>query len=106
MRVRRLVSARSCPQRARRAGDASGGATRSRSAISSTSRSPGIRNYVEYGGVGVLVYDIDHGHRFVKRIPTFDVAAGTAAGERQRHRRHAATGRLYITTPKRVAASI
>ena len=29
---------------------------------------PGIRNYLEYGGHGVLVYDIDHGHQFVKRI--------------------------------------
>jgi predicted aconitase len=37
---------------------------------------PGIRNYVEYGGVGVLVYDVANGHRFVKRIPTFDVPAG------------------------------
>src|ERR1044071_198688 len=31
---------------------------------------PGIRNYLEYGGHGLLVYDMDHGHRFVKRIPT------------------------------------
>ena len=31
---------------------------------------PGVRNYVEYGGVGVLVYDIDAGYRFVRRIPT------------------------------------
>ena len=30
--------------------------------------SPGVRNYVEWGGHGVLVYDIDDGHRFVKRI--------------------------------------
>src|SRR6266516_6974553 len=30
---------------------------------------PGIRNYLEYGGHGVLVFDIDHGHKFVKRIP-------------------------------------
>src|SRR5438046_9625151 len=30
---------------------------------------PGIRNYLEYGGHGVLVFDIDHGHRFVNRIP-------------------------------------
>jgi len=29
---------------------------------------PGIRNYLEYGGHGVLVFDIDEGHRFVKRI--------------------------------------
>ena len=25
---------------------------------------PGIRNYVEYGGVGILVYDMDHDHKF------------------------------------------
>ena len=39
---------------------------------------PGIRNYVEYGGIGLVVYDMDNGHRFVKRIPTFDLAAGEA----------------------------
>jgi hypothetical protein len=37
---------------------------------------PGIRNYVSYGGVGVLVYDIGQGYRFVKRIPTWNVPAG------------------------------
>ncbi len=31
--------------------------------------SPGVRNYLEYGGHGILVFDIDEGHRFVKRIP-------------------------------------
>uniref|UniRef100_A0A7C4LJ56 YncE family protein n=1 Tax=Schlesneria paludicola TaxID=360056 RepID=A0A7C4LJ56_9PLAN len=31
---------------------------------------PGIRNYLEFGGHGLLVFDIDHNHRFVKRIPT------------------------------------
>ncbi len=30
---------------------------------------PGIRNYVQYGGHGVLVFDIDNGHTFVRRIP-------------------------------------
>lgn len=30
---------------------------------------PGIRNYLEYGGHGVLVFDIDDGHKFVRRIP-------------------------------------
>ena len=34
---------------------------------------PGIRDYLEYGGHGLLIYDIDHGHRFVKRIPTAGV---------------------------------
>ncbi len=31
---------------------------------------PGIRNYLQYGGHGLLVFDMDHGFRFVKRIPT------------------------------------
>src|SRR5687768_16787961 len=31
---------------------------------------PGIRNYLEYGGHGILVYDIDAGHKLIKRIPT------------------------------------
>ena len=30
--------------------------------------SPGIRDYLEYGGHGVLVFNIDDGHRFVRRI--------------------------------------
>ena len=33
--------------------------------------SPGIRNYTQYGGVGILVFDIDQGFRFVRRIPTW-----------------------------------
>ncbi|MDB5144125.1 MAG: hypothetical protein JWQ66_2838 [Mucilaginibacter sp.] len=31
---------------------------------------PGIRDYMGYGGHGLLVFDMDHGHRFVKRIET------------------------------------
>ena len=31
---------------------------------------PGIRNYLEYGGHGLIVFDIDNEHKFVKRIPT------------------------------------
>lgn len=31
---------------------------------------PGIRNYLEYGGHGLIVFDIDQGHKFVKRIKT------------------------------------
>ena len=29
---------------------------------------PGIRDYLQYGGHGVLVFDIDQGHKFVRRI--------------------------------------
>jgi len=31
---------------------------------------PGVRDYMGYGGHGLLVFDMDHGHRFVKRIAT------------------------------------
>ncbi|HIG26431.1 MAG TPA: hypothetical protein EYQ50_01005 [Verrucomicrobiales bacterium] len=31
---------------------------------------PGIRNYLGYGGHGLLVFDVDNNHKFVKRIPT------------------------------------
>jgi len=31
---------------------------------------PGIRDYLEFGGAGVLVFDMDNDHAFVKRIET------------------------------------
>src|SRR5436309_4899440 len=31
---------------------------------------PGVRDYLEFGGAGILVFDMDHGHAFVKRIDT------------------------------------
>ncbi|MDG2382206.1 MAG: hypothetical protein P8N76_11080 [Pirellulaceae bacterium] len=31
--------------------------------------SPGIRNYLEFGGHGILVYDMDNHHQFLRRIP-------------------------------------
>ena len=30
---------------------------------------PGIRNYLEYGGHGLLIFDMDSGFRFLRRIP-------------------------------------
>ena len=65
---------------------------------------PGIRNYVEYGGIGILVYDMDNGHKFVRRIPTFDVAEGQAPENIKGIVASAKTGRVYISTPKRIAA--
>jgi DNA-binding beta-propeller fold protein YncE len=65
---------------------------------------PGIRNYVEYGGVGVLVYDMDAGHKFVKRIPTFPEVAGVPPENVKGVAAHAGTGRLFVSTIKRVAA--
>ncbi|HAM73917.1 MAG TPA: hypothetical protein DCM86_19990 [Verrucomicrobiales bacterium] len=61
---------------------------------------PGIRDYLEYGGHGVVVFDIDQGHKFVKRIPLAGLdekgkplnVKGVAA--------HAGTARLYVTTTR------
>ena len=66
--------------------------------------SPGIRNYVEYGGVGILVFDIDDGFRFVKRIPTWDVAPGQMPENVKGIAASAKTGRVYVTTINRMMA--
>jgi DNA-binding beta-propeller fold protein YncE len=65
---------------------------------------PGIRNYVEYGGVGILVYDMDQGHRLIRRIPTFTLGPGEQPENIKGIAANAQTGRLYITTPRRVVA--
>ena len=73
----------------------------------------GSGNNVSYGGAGILVFDIDHGHKFVKRVamPTAlplppstngrpvspqEAIKGIAA--------HGPTARLYVSTHRRVAA--
>ncbi len=62
---------------------------------------PGIRDYQQYGGSGILVFDIDHEHRFVKRIET-------PASQRDKPRNikgvcaSAVTGRIYFTTPEQL----
>ena len=66
--------------------------------------SPGIRNYVQYGGVGVLVFDMDKGHKFVKRIPTWNVPAGQAAENVKGIAASAKTGKIFVSTPHRIAA--
>src|SRR6185503_2702146 len=62
---------------------------------------PGIRDYLEFGGAGILVFDMDNGHAFVKRIETAasreakpDNMKGICAS--------AVTKRLYLTTPKKL----
>ena len=64
---------------------------------------PGIRNYLEFGGAGILVFDIDNGHRFIKRIATPaslaekpDNIKGVCA--------HAPSNRLYFTTRSKLYA--
>jgi DNA-binding beta-propeller fold protein YncE len=59
---------------------------------------PGVRNYLEFGGAGILVFDMDNGHKFIKRIATpaskaekIENIKGVCACARAR--------RLYYTTP-------
>ena len=65
---------------------------------------PGIRNYVEYGGIGILVYDIDRGYRFVRRIASQDVPDGAASENVKGIAASARTARVYVSTIKRVMA--
>ena len=65
---------------------------------------PGIRNYLEYGGIGVLVYDMDDGHRLLRRIPTFPLEGDVAPENVKGIAASATTGRLYVSTIRRVAA--
>src|SRR5436305_1128237 len=59
---------------------------------------PGIRNYLEYGGHGLLVFDIDHGHRFVKRIATAGVDSKGVPINVKGIVASALTKKLYIST--------
>jgi hypothetical protein len=63
---------------------------------------PGIRDYLEYGGHGLLVFDIDDGHRFVKRIPTAGLDADGKPLNVKGICANAGTGRLYISTTKQL----
>ena len=66
--------------------------------------SPGVRDYVQYGGVGILVFDIDHGYKFVRRIPTWEVADGEKAENVKGIAASAATGAVYVSELGRVIA--
>ena len=61
---------------------------------------PGIRDYLEYGGHGLLVFDVDHGHKFVKRIPTAGLNANGRPDNVKGVCASAATGRIYVGTTK------
>ncbi|MDB4883214.1 MAG: PQQ-dependent catabolism-associated beta-propeller protein [Gemmatimonadetes bacterium] len=66
--------------------------------------SPGTRNYLEYGGVGILVFDIDRGYEFVRRIPTWSAPEGKPAENVKGIVASAATGRVYVTSLTHVIA--
>jgi hypothetical protein len=61
---------------------------------------PGIRNYLEYGGHGILVYDIDDGYKLLRRIPTGGVDKAGKPLNVKGICANAATGRLYFSTPQ------
>jgi lysophospholipase L1-like esterase len=61
---------------------------------------PGIRDYLEVGGQGILVFDIDKDHQFVRRI---DSPAGKEKPTNVKAiAANAITRRLYETTPKKL----
>lgn len=62
---------------------------------------PGIRDYPQFGGAGILVFDIDAGHKFVKRIAT-----DASTVEKPRNIKGVVaspkTGKLHFTTPEKL----
>ena len=66
--------------------------------------SPGIRNYTEYGGVGVLVFDIDNGYRLIRRIPTWQYKPGDKVENVKGFAASAATGKMFVSNINRMMA--
>lgn len=67
--------------------------------------SPGIRNYLQYGGMGIVVFDMEDGYKPVRRIPTWDPpAAGQEAENVKGIAASARTGIVYVSTIKRIGA--
>ena len=65
---------------------------------------PGAGSQNEYRGVGILVYDIENGHTFVKRIPTWPPVSGQEPEQVRGIAASASARRLYVSTVKRLAA--
>ncbi len=59
---------------------------------------PGIRNYTQYGGHGVIVFDIDNDYQFVRRIAFEGLAGDGTPANVKGICGNAATGRLYVST--------
>jgi DNA-binding beta-propeller fold protein YncE len=59
---------------------------------------------VSYGGVGILVYDIDQDYKFVRRIPTWPVPDGQQPENVKGVAASATTGHIYVSTIRRLAA--
>lgn len=65
---------------------------------------PGVGNDVKLGGEGILVFDADNGYKFVRRIKTWSVYNREAPEPVKGIAAHAGTGRLYVSTTRRLAA--
>ncbi|MEX0677257.1 MAG: hypothetical protein WD063_09290 [Pirellulales bacterium] len=63
---------------------------------------PGVRDYLEYGGHGLLVFDIDNDHKFVKRIGTAGLGDTGKPLNVKGICGCAETGRIYISTVKQL----
>ena len=61
---------------------------------------PGIRDEAQHGGTGILVFDIDHNHQFVRRIPLPALGDDKHPLAAKGISASAVTGRLYVSTPK------
>jgi DNA-binding beta-propeller fold protein YncE len=61
---------------------------------------PGIRDYLEYGGQGILIFDIDAGHKFVKRLPSGGLDEKGKPLNVKGICANARTRRLYVTTTR------
>lgn len=72
---------------------------------------PGVQNHypdnnynLRYGGIGIIVFDMDHSYKFVKRIPTWKLDAGQKVEIVKGIAADAAHRRLYLTTPTLLVA--
>jgi hypothetical protein len=63
---------------------------------------PGIRDYLEYGGHGLLVFDIDNDHKFLKRVATKGLDAAGKPLNVKGICTYARTGRVYVSTIKQL----
>ena len=59
---------------------------------------PGIRNYLEYGGHGVHVFEIDQGHRWLRRIESAGLDEQGKPLNVKGICASAKTGKLYVST--------
>jgi DNA-binding beta-propeller fold protein YncE len=65
---------------------------------------PGRVNDIGFGGVGIVVFDVTRGFRFVKRIPTWDYPASVAPEPVKGVAASALLNMIYVSTTKRLAA--